>query len=75
MIIFYHVILYLGYLSFELLGTSGYDYYHVDDLDQVAACHESLRQVSQLWLCVCVCGWVCVRVSLCVCIALAIALK
>ena len=35
----------LGYLPFELLGTSGYDYYHFDDLDQVAACHEALRQV------------------------------
>ncbi len=36
----------VGYLPFELLGTSGYDHYHIDDLDQVAACHESLRQVS-----------------------------
>ena len=35
-----------GYLTFELLGTSGYDYYHSDDLDQVAACHEALMQVS-----------------------------
>ena len=35
-----------GYLTFELLGTSGYDYYHSDDLDQVAACHEALMQVK-----------------------------
>ena len=36
-----------GYLTFELLGTSGYDYYHSDDLDRVAACHEALMQVSR----------------------------
>ena len=36
----------IGYLTFELLGTSGYDYYHYEDLDQVAACHEALRQVT-----------------------------
>jgi len=41
----------IGYLSFELLGTSGYDYYHVDDLDQVAACHESLRQTGECTSC------------------------
>ena len=35
-----------GYLTFELLGTSGYDYYHSDDLEQVAACHEALMQVQ-----------------------------
>uniref|UniRef100_A0A8C4N3W5 Uncharacterized protein n=1 Tax=Eptatretus burgeri TaxID=7764 RepID=A0A8C4N3W5_EPTBU len=33
----------IGYLPFEILGTSGYDYYHVDDLEKVAQCHESLR--------------------------------
>ena len=38
----------IGYLTFELLGTSGYDYYHYEDLDQVAACHEALRQVKSL---------------------------
>lgn len=32
----------IGYLPFELLGTSGYDYYHVDDLDNVVNCHEAL---------------------------------
>lgn len=30
----------IGYLPFEVLGTSGYDYYHVDDLDNLAKCHE-----------------------------------
>ena len=39
----------IGYLTFELLGTSGYDYYHYEDLDQVAACHEALRQVTSLF--------------------------
>uniref|UniRef100_UPI00358E4B7D circadian locomoter output cycles protein kaput isoform X2 n=1 Tax=Myxine glutinosa TaxID=7769 RepID=UPI00358E4B7D len=33
----------IGYLPFEILGTSGYDYYHVDDLEKIAQCHESLR--------------------------------
>lgn len=31
----------IGYLPFEVLGTSGYDYYHMDDLDKVVTCHES----------------------------------
>ncbi|XP_026887961.1 clock circadian regulator b isoform X3 [Electrophorus electricus] len=30
----------IGYLPFEVLGTSGYDYYHVDDLESLAKCHE-----------------------------------
>ena len=33
----------IGYLPFEVLGTSGYDYYHVDDLDNVVTCHESRK--------------------------------
>lgn len=33
----------IGYLPFEVLGTSGYDYYHVDDLDKVVMCHESRK--------------------------------
>lgn len=37
----------IGYLPFEVLGTSGYDYYHVDDLEKVAACHESLMQTGE----------------------------
>ncbi|KAK5642815.1 hypothetical protein RI129_008982 [Pyrocoelia pectoralis] len=32
----------IGYLPFELLGTSGYDYYHVDDLEDVVNCHKAL---------------------------------
>ncbi|CAN8012851.1 unnamed protein product, partial [Ixodes pacificus] len=31
----------IGYLPFEVLGTSGYDYYHVDDLEKVAAGQET----------------------------------
>ncbi|KAH8379564.1 hypothetical protein KR009_005589 [Drosophila setifemur] len=34
----------IGYMPFEVLGTSGYDYYHFDDLDSIVACHEELRQ-------------------------------
>ncbi|KYM91193.1 Circadian locomoter output cycles protein kaput [Atta colombica] len=37
----------IGYLPFEVLGTSGYDYYHVDDLDNVVTCHESLMQKGE----------------------------
>ncbi|XP_066151380.1 circadian locomoter output cycles protein kaput [Euwallacea fornicatus] len=37
----------IGYLPFELLGTSGYEYYHVDDLDRVIDCHESLMQKGE----------------------------
>lgn len=31
----------IGYLPFEVLGTSGYDYYHFDDLDNIANDQES----------------------------------
>ena len=31
----------IGYLPFEVLGTSGYDYYHFDDLEKVISCHEA----------------------------------
>ncbi|KAJ8943592.1 hypothetical protein NQ318_006594 [Aromia moschata] len=37
----------IGYLPFELLGTSGYDYYHVDDLGKVVSCHEALVQKGE----------------------------
>ncbi|XP_071086913.1 circadian locomoter output cycles protein kaput-like isoform X3 [Haliotis cracherodii] len=37
----------IGYLPFELLGTSGYDYYHPDDLDNIARCHEQLMQTGE----------------------------
>ncbi|XP_046673431.1 circadian locomoter output cycles protein kaput isoform X1 [Homalodisca vitripennis] len=29
----------IGYRPFEILGTSGYDYYHMDDLDNLLSCH------------------------------------
>uniref|UniRef100_A0A8C2Q9R7 Clock circadian regulator a n=1 Tax=Cyprinus carpio TaxID=7962 RepID=A0A8C2Q9R7_CYPCA len=35
------------YLPFEVLGTSGYDYYHVDDLETLAKCHEHLMQYGK----------------------------
>eukprot|EP00062_Callorhinchus_milii_P001059 gi/632935756/ref/XP_007891228.1/ PREDICTED: PAS domain-containing protein 1 [Callorhinchus milii] len=37
----------IGYLPFEVLGTSGYDYYHVDDLELLASCHEHLMQFGK----------------------------
>lgn len=33
----------IGYLPFEVLGTSGYDYYHPDDLEAVSKCHEQRK--------------------------------
>lgn len=33
----------IGYLPFEVLGTSGYDYYHFDDLEKVITCHEACK--------------------------------
>lgn len=35
----------IGYLPFEVLGTSGYDYYHFDDLEKVVTCHEACKLV------------------------------
>lgn len=37
----------IGYLPFEVLGTSGYDYYHFDDLQRVSSCHEALMQKGE----------------------------
>ncbi|XP_030352493.1 circadian clock protein PASD1 isoform X3 [Strigops habroptila] len=37
----------IGYLPFEVLGTSGYDYYHTDDLELLARCHEHLMQFGK----------------------------
>lgn len=37
----------IGYLPFEVLGTSGYDYYHVDDLEILAKCHEHCEYISR----------------------------
>lgn len=36
----------IGYLPFEVLGTSGYDYYHWDDLDLVVAGHQQMIQTG-----------------------------
>lgn len=33
----------IGYLPFEVLGTSGYDYYHPGDLDNVSKSHEQRK--------------------------------
>lgn len=41
----------IGYLPFELLGTSGYDYYHWDDLDKLVISHESLMRDGQASSC------------------------
>nr|DBA20961.1 TPA: hypothetical protein GDO54_017690 [Pyxicephalus adspersus] len=37
----------IGYLPFEVLGTSGYDYYHADDLELLARCHVHLMQYGK----------------------------
>ncbi|XP_045204691.2 circadian locomoter output cycles protein kaput-like isoform X2 [Mercenaria mercenaria] len=37
----------IGYLPFEVLGTSGYDYYHPDDLDGVTVSHEQLMKTGE----------------------------
>ncbi|MBN3313683.1 NPAS2 protein, partial [Atractosteus spatula] len=37
----------IGYLPFEVLGTSGYDYYHADDLELIARCHKQLMQFGK----------------------------
>ncbi|KAL5282505.1 CLOCK family protein [Megaselia abdita] len=37
----------IGYLPFEVLGTSGYDYYHYDDLEKVVSSHEELIQKGE----------------------------
>jgi PAS domain len=36
----------IGYMPFEVLGTSGYDYYHFDDLEKVITCHEACEFYS-----------------------------
>lgn len=33
----------IGYVQLEVVGTSGYDYYHVDDLDKLVSCHEACK--------------------------------
>ena len=41
----------IGYLPFELLGTSGYDYYHHDDLKYISECHEALMHTGEATSC------------------------
>lgn len=47
----------IGYLPFEVLGTSGYDYYHIDDLELLARCHQHREyhspspRAERPWLC------------------------
>lgn len=31
----------IGYMPFEVLGTSGYEYYHIDDLENVILSHQA----------------------------------
>lgn len=33
----------IGYMPFEVLGTSGYDYYHPRDLTEIAKSHEQCK--------------------------------
>lgn len=42
----------IGYLPFEILGTSGYDYYHWNDLDDIIAGHEQLMRTGEGTSCV-----------------------
>lgn len=37
----------IGYMPFEVLGTSGYDYYHFDDIDDIVSCHEKCKYESE----------------------------
>ncbi|KAK6167012.1 hypothetical protein SNE40_021125 [Patella caerulea] len=37
----------IGYLPFEVLGTSGYEYYHSDDLEKITECHEQLLKAGE----------------------------
>lgn len=33
----------IGYMPFEVLGTSGYEYYHIDDLEDVILSHQARK--------------------------------
>ncbi|EEB16545.1 Circadian locomoter output cycles protein kaput, putative [Pediculus humanus corporis] len=37
----------IGYVQLEVVGTSGYDYYHIDDLDKIVVCHETLMEKGE----------------------------
>lgn len=41
----------IGYLPFELLGTSGYDYYHLDDLERISESHETRESYACIFKC------------------------
>ncbi|CAB4055863.1 CLOCK [Lepeophtheirus salmonis] len=41
----------IGYLPFEVLGTSGYDYYHIEDLERVCTYHATLMQTGEVPSC------------------------
>ncbi|XP_061391285.1 circadian locomoter output cycles protein kaput [Musca vetustissima] len=38
----------IGYMPFEVLGTSGYDYYHFDDIDAIVSSHEKLMNEGKV---------------------------
>lgn len=38
----------IGYMPFEVLGTSGYDYYHFDDIDAIVSCHEECKYFKRI---------------------------
>lgn len=40
----------IGYLPFEVLGTSGYDYYHYDDLEKVVLSHEECKFELEMFM-------------------------
>jgi len=35
----------IGYMPFEVLGTSGYEYYHIDDLEDVILSHQARKEI------------------------------
>lgn len=37
----------IGYSLLEVLGTLGYDYYHIDDIDKIAECHKLLLEKGE----------------------------
>lgn len=39
----------IGYVQLEVVGTSGYDYYHIDDLDKIVVCHETRKKLDVLF--------------------------
>ena len=66
-----------GYMPFEVLGTSNYDYIHMDDLEELSECHKELmrkgEEMSGYYRYVCVC--VCVSVCVCVCVRVRVRVR